>query len=125
MKEKNNIDVKVSTTYIANQSSPAQDRYVFAYTITISNVGKTPARLLSRHWIITAGDGSVQEVQGEGVVGEQPHIEPGTSYEYTSGTVMDSPVGSMHGTYQMISDDAEEFDATIPPFTLSIPHALH
>jgi len=122
---KNHISVKVTTTYIENQSSPAQDRYVFAYTITISNIGEIAARLISRHWIITSGDGSEQEVRGEGVVGEQPYIKPGASYKYTSGTVMELPVGSMRGSYQMISDDNEEFDAIIPPFTLSIPHALH
>ena len=124
---KNNVTVKVKTIYIEEQSSPSQDRYVFAYTITITidNTGETGAKLLSRHWIITDGYGGEQEVKGEGVVGEQPHLEPGESFEYTSGTVMESPVGSMHGSYQMISDDDEEFDAVIPPFTLSIPHALH
>ncbi len=122
---RNHINVKVTTTYIENQSLPAQNRYVFAYTITISNEGETAARLISRHWVITAGDGSEQEVRGEGVVGEQPYIKPGASYEYTSGTVMESPVGSMRGTYQMISGENEKFDAIIHPFTLSIPHALH
>jgi len=122
---KNNIDVKVKATYLKEQSSPAVDRYVFAYTITVSNIGEVAAQLLSRHWIITAGDGTVQEVRGEGVVGEQPYLAPGDSYKYTSGTVMESPVGSMHGTYLMISDDDEEFIAAIPAFTLSIPHTLH
>jgi len=122
---KNNVSVKVKTAYIEEQSSPAQDRYVFAYTITINNLGETGAKLLSRHWIITDGHGSKQEVKGEGVIGEQPFLEPGESFEYTSGTVMESPVGSMHGSYQMISDDDEKFDAIIPAFTLNIPHALH
>lgn len=122
---KNNISVKVKTNYIEAQSAPALERYVFSYTITITNEGDTPARLLSRHWIITDGHGSVQEVRGAGVVGEQPYLAPGESYEYTSGTVMESPVGSMHGSYHMIADDHEEFDAPIPSFTLSIPHSLH
>jgi len=121
----NQIDVKVKTQYIEDQSAPSMDRFVFSYTITIINNGDSAAKLLTRHWIITDGHGNVQEVKGAGVVGEQPHLKPGESYEYTSGTVMESPVGSMHGTYQMISDDSEEFDAIIPSFTLSIPHALH
>ena len=122
---KNNIEIELHTNYIKDQSAPALNRYVYAYTITIMNTGDIAAKLISRHWVITDGHGNTQEVRGEGVIGEQPHIEPGESYEYTSGTVMETPVGSMHGSYQMINDDSEEFDATIPAFTLSTPHALH
>ncbi|MDH3327199.1 MAG: Co2+/Mg2+ efflux protein ApaG [Gammaproteobacteria bacterium] len=122
---KNNIKIKVKADYIEDQSAPSIDRYVFAYTISITNNGQIPVKLISRHWIITDGHGSTQEVRGAGVVGEQPYLAPGESFKYTSGTVMESPVGSMHGTYRMINDDQEEFDATIPSFTLSIPYALH
>jgi ApaG protein len=98
---------------------------VFSYTITISNTGKLAAKLLTRHWVITDANGEVQEVHGEGVVGEQPYLRPGESFEYTSGTVMDTPVGSMEGSYQMVTDDGSAFDARIPVFTLSMPNALH
>jgi len=117
--------VEVETTYIAEQSSPEQSRYAFAYTITIRNHGTIPARLLSRHWIITDANGKVEEVRGEGVVGEQPYLKPGDGFRYTSGTVIDTPVGSMQGNYQMIADDGKEFDSPIAPFSLSMPHALH
>ncbi len=119
------IDINVETHYIEEQSAPDENRYVFAYTITIRNNGNLPAKLLHRHWVITDGDGKTQEVRGEGVVGEQPHIGPGDYFRYTSGTVLDTPVGTMQGSYQMIADDGEEFDAIIPVFTLSAPHALH
>ena len=119
------IDVAVKTRYIAEQSDPDVDRYVFSYTITISNTGKLAAKLLTRHWVITDANGEVQEVHGEGVVGEQPYLRPGESFEYTSGTVMDTPVGSMKGSYQMVTDDGAAFDANIPVFTLSMPNALH
>jgi ApaG protein len=119
------IDIDVETHYIEEQSIPEQDRYVFAYTITIANIGELPAKLLRRHWIITDSDGNVQEVRGEGVVGEQPNIAPGDHYRYTSGTILETPVGSMHGSYLMRADDGLEFDAKIPPFTLAIPHILH
>ena len=111
--------------YVPEQSDPAADRYVFGYTITIRNVGRVPARLLSRHWIITDAHGRVQEVQGEGVVGEQPHLAPGQSFQYTSGAVLETPVGSMRGRYHMLADDGVRFEAEIPPFTLSVPNALH
>ncbi|HHO69036.1 MAG TPA: Co2+/Mg2+ efflux protein ApaG [Gammaproteobacteria bacterium] len=120
-----NIEVQVETQYVEEQSLPDQDRYVFAYTITISNRGNIPARLLTRHWIITDANNKVQEVKGEGVVGEQPHLQPGEQFRYTSGTIIETPVGSMRGSYQMIADDGVEFDAQIPPFTLSIPRTLH
>ncbi|WP_455234716.1 Co2+/Mg2+ efflux protein ApaG [Thiogranum longum] len=120
-----NIQIEVETQYIEEQSLPEQDRYVFAYTITIHNTGKLPARLLNRHWVITDANNRIQEVKGEGVVGEQPHLNPGEQFRYTSGTMLQTPVGSMQGTYQMIADDGVEFDADIPAFTLSIPRTLH
>jgi ApaG protein len=119
------IDVDVETRYMEEQSSPAEDRYIFAYTITISNTGKVAARLLTRHWVINDANGKVQEVHGEGVVGEQPYLRPGDSFRYTSGTVIETPVGSMEGSYQMVTDDGLTFEAPIPVFTLSRPHALH
>lgn len=120
-----NIEVQVQTTYIEEQSSPEDNRYVFAYTITIRNTGSVAAKLLTRHWIITDSNGKTQEVRGEGVVGEQPHLEAGESFQYTSGTMIETSVGSMRGSYQMIADDGVEFDAEIPAFTLSIPRTLH
>lgn len=117
--------VEVETLYIPEQSAPEQNRYVFSYTITIRNHGTHPARLLSRHWVITDANGRVEEVRGEGVVGEQPHLKPGDGFRYTSGTIIATPVGSMQGSYHMIADDGSEFDAPIPAFSLSIPHALH
>ena len=123
--EKHNIKVEVDTSYIEEQSLPQQDRYVFAYTITIRNEGEVPARLLTRHWLITDANGRTNEVRGEGVVGEQPYLKPGESFRYTSGTLLETPVGSMEGSYQMVADDGEQFDAEIPPFTLSIPRTLH
>jgi ApaG protein len=120
-----NIEVEVETQYIEEQSVPDQDRYVFAYTITIHNSGKLPAKLLSRHWIVTDANNKIHEVKGEGVVGEQPHLQPGENFRYTSGTMLETPVGSMQGSYQMIADDGVEFDADIPVFTLSIPRTLH
>lgn len=120
-----NTTVSVETCYIPEQSDPDNDRFAFAYTITIKNEGSIPAKLLSRHWIITDADGNEQEVRGEGVVGEQPHLQPGEEFEYTSGTLLDTPVGSMQGSYQMLADDGEEFECPIAPFTLSMPHKLH
>jgi ApaG protein len=119
------IEVEVETQYIAEQSLPDQDHFVFAYTITIYNSGEVPAQLLRRHWVITDANNKVQEVQGEGVVGEQPHLKPGEQYRYTSGTMLETPVGSMRGSYHMIADDGVEFEAEIPPFTLSMPRVLH
>ena len=121
----NKIDVQVQPTYIAEQSDPANDHYVFSYTVTIRNNGSAPAKLLTRHWIITDGDGNIQEVKGDGVVGEQPHLQPGEGYQYTSGTFMSTPFGTMHGSYQMISDEGEKFDAEIPAFQLTVPNTLH
>lgn len=123
--KKYEIDVQVNTAYIEAQSEPDAGRYVFAYTITITNKGSVPARLLTRHWIITDANEKVQEVRGEGVVGEQPYLRPGMSFEYTSGTMIQTPVGSMRGSYQMVADDGTHFDAEIPIFTLSSPQILH
>jgi ApaG protein len=119
------IEVSVSTTYIPSQSVPTSNRYVFAYTVTITNSGEVSATLLTRHWVITDANNKTQEVRGEGVVGQQPHLSPGTSFEYTSGTILETPVGMMRGSYQMRADDGTEFDAEIPPFTLSAPRTLH
>lgn len=119
------IDVSVTTQYLAGQSQPEQNRYAFSYTVTIRNQGQQPAKLLSRHWIITDGDGRVQEVRGAGVIGQQPHLAPGASHTYSSGTVMATPVGTMQGSYQMLADDGKRFDAEIAPFRLAMPGALH
>ncbi|MDA8361312.1 MAG: Co2+/Mg2+ efflux protein ApaG [Gammaproteobacteria bacterium] len=124
-KEQHRIDVNVKTAYLDNQSAPDANRYVFAYTITITNTGSAPARLMTRHWIITDANNRVQEVRGEGVVGEQPYLAPGMSFEYTSGAMIETPVGSMRGSYQMVADDGTCFDAEIPAFSLSIPRTLH
>jgi len=120
-----NISVEVESSFIDEQSNPSEDRFVFAYTITIHNIGNVAAKLINRHWIVTDAHGKVHEVRGVGVVGEQPHLQPGQSFQYTSGTILETPVGSMSGTYSMLADDKNEFDATIPTFTLSKPHALH
>ena len=122
---KNHITVTVHNAFLPEQSDPEQERYVFAYTVTISNTGTMPAQLVSRHWIITDADERVQEVRGIGVVGEQPLLKPGESFEYTSGTALNTPVGTMQGTYQMIAENGEHFDAEIPPFVLAMPRTLH
>lgn len=119
------INVDVQSQYVEEQSSPEAERYVFAYTITIRNDGQIPAKLLTRHWIITDGDGGEEQVRGDGVVGEQPHLQPGQSFRYTSGAVLETPVGSMQGSYQMLADDGTGFDAPIAAFTLSVPKLRH
>ena len=119
------IHVEVMPAYIKEQSDPVNNHYVFSYTVTIRNEGEQPAKLLTRHWVITDGDGQVQEVRGDGVIGEQPHLKPGEGFQYTSGTFMNTPVGTMQGSYQMVADDGEKFDAEIPSFTLSVPNVLH
>ena len=121
----NHIDVQVETDYMESQSQPDEQRFVFAYTVTIRNDGSAPARLMNRHWIITDANGKVQEVRGEGVVGEQPHLKPGETFRYTSGTVLDTPVGSMQGTYDMVDSLGNHFDALIAPFSLARPGSLH
>ncbi|MEX3774200.1 Co2+/Mg2+ efflux protein ApaG [Pseudomonas sp. MYb118] len=119
------VDVSVVTRYLADQSQPEQNRFAFAYTITVQNNGELAAKLLSRHWVITDGDGHVEEVRGAGVVGLQPLIQSGDNHTYSSGTVMTTKVGTMQGTYQMIADDGKQFDAIIAPFRLAVPGALH
>ena len=121
----NLISVAVDTRYLEDQSEPDEHRYVFAYTITIRNRGTVPAKLLGRHWVITDANGKVQEVRGEGVVGEQPHLMPGQGFRYTSGAVLETPVGSMQGSYRMLADNGIEFDAPIAAFTLAIPGKIH
>ena len=119
------FDIDVDTRFLDDQSAPEEGRYVFAYTIHIRNEGKVPARLLGRHWLITDGNGKVQEVEGEGVVGEQPWLRPGEGFEYTSGAVLETDIGLMQGAYDMLADDGTQFATPIPPFTLSIPRTLH
>ncbi len=119
------VDVEVTTRYIEDQSEPSAGRYVFAYTVTMTNSGSVGAQLLTRHWIITDAASSVQEVRGEGVVGEKPRLSPGAQYRYTSGTVLATPFGTMRGSYQMLADDGTRFDAEIPAFTLRAQQALH
>jgi len=123
--DKAQIDIDVVTDYISEQSDPTVDRYVFAYTITINNRGAIPAKLLNRHWLITDANGKVQEVRGEGVVGEQPHLNPGEHFEYTSGAVLETPVGVMEGEYEMVTDEGDTFLAPIDRFSLVIPRTLH
>ena len=124
-KTEHQIHVGVETNYVNEHSDPDANRFVFAYTITIKNAGTLPAKLLNRHWVITDANGKVQEVRGEGVVGEQPYLRPGEAFRYTSGTIMETPVGSMEGEYEMIADDGERFLANIAPFSLAKPQLLH
>ncbi|MDY0205551.1 MAG: Co2+/Mg2+ efflux protein ApaG [Pseudomonas sp.] len=119
------IDIRVKTRYLAEHSAPEDNRYVFAYDIVIRNNGTESAQLLSRHWIITDGDGKTQEVRGSGVVGEQPVIDADDEFSYSSGTLMTTAVGSMQGSFTMRAEDGEEFDATIAPFSLAVPGVLH
>jgi len=123
--EKRHITVTAKVAFVPEQSDVGQSRYVFAYTMTITNTGTVPARLVSRHWIITDADNKVQEVKGEGVVGEQPFLRPSEKFEYTSGAAIATPVGTMRGSYQMVGEDGVQFDAPIPEFTLSMPRVLH
>ena len=123
--ERHHIRVEVESSYLEEQSEPDERRYVFSYTITIRNEGTLAAKLLTRHWIITDADGRVQEVRGDGVVGEQPRIQPGQGFRYSSGAVIETPVGSMQGSYQMVDDAGAHFDAPIPAFRLAIPGMLH
>jgi ApaG protein len=119
------INVEVETSYLEDQSEPREQRFVFSYTVTVRNDGDVPARLVSRHWIITDSNGRTQEVRGEGVVGEQPHLKPGQGFRYSSGTVLETPVGAMQGSYHMLGDDGERFEAPIPAFRLAMPGVLH
>ena len=122
---KYHITVSAKTSFIPDQSDDTADRYVFSYTITISNTGQIPAQLISRHWHITDAQDKVQEVRGLGVVGEQPFLKPGESFEYTSGTAIATPVGAMKGSYQMVAEDGTQFEAEIPEFILAVPRVLH
>jgi ApaG protein len=119
------IRIDVLTNYLKDQSDPGDGKYVFSYTITIRNEGAVPAKLLKRHWVITDANGKVQEVRGEGVVGEQPYIKPGQGFRYSSGAVLETPVGTMQGSYQMVADSGLTFDAPIPAFRLAVPGILH
>jgi ApaG protein len=121
----NGIRVTVSSTYVPAQSAPKARRYVFAYTVRIANEGTETAQLKTRHWIITDGNGKVEHVRGPGVVGEQPTLRPGEHFEYTSGCILETPRGSMEGTYQMHLRDGSQFDATIAPFSLALPYTLN
>jgi len=123
--QQNDIRVDVETAYVPAQSDPGENRFVFSYTITIRNQGVVPAKLLTRHWIITDANGKVQEVRGEGVVGEQPHIKPGEGFRYSSGAVLETPVGAMQGAYSLVNDQGETFDAPIAPFRLAVPGMLN
>ena len=119
------VDVTAESRFVRDQSAPDDNRYVFAYTVTIVNTGTVAAQLKSRHWIITDARGQVQEVRGDGVVGEQPRLNPGESFRYTSAAMLETPVGTMHGSYQMVADDGTRFDAPIPPFSLAMPNMVH
>lgn len=125
MDKNNEISVDVETTYLEHESDPAKARYLFAYTITIKNSGLSSARLLSRYWKITGGDGHEQEVEGDGVVGQHPYLTPEQEFTYTSAAMLDTPVGMMQGHYMMVDDDGERFEVDIPAFTLSVPQTLH
>ena len=119
------IEVSPMPQFIPEQSDPENDRYIFAYTITIRNIGEVPAQLVSRHWIITDGNNEIQEGRGRGVVGKQPLLQPGESFQYTSGSSLTTPIGTMKGTYQMVAEDGTHFEAEIPEFVLATPRALH
>ena len=119
------IDIDIATRFLDDQSAPDESRYVFAYTIQIRNRGTVPARLLGRHWVITDANGKVEDVVGEGVVGEQPYLAPGEAFEYTSGAILETDLGTMRGSYDMLADDGTRFAAPIPPFTLTVPRTLH
>jgi len=124
-KNANCISVDVKSSYLEQESDPSKERYLFAYTITIKNGGNASARLLSRYWKITGGDGHEQEVEGDGVVGQHPYLTPEQEFTYTSAAMLDTPVGMMQGHYKMVNDDGERFEVTIPPFTLAVPKTLH
>jgi len=125
MSESGMIDISVATQYVEDQSQPDSDRYVFAYTITITNNGASPSQLLRRHWVITDAVGETEEVRGEGVIGKQPRLRPGESFQYTSGAILRTPVGAMHGEYEFEDEQGRLFDVPIPPFSLSLPNMVH
>ena len=119
------VCVHVQSVYVESQSSPDEERFVFAYTVTIRNLGRTPGQLRGRYWLITNGNGCEIEVQGEGVVGEQPHIAPGEEYQYTSGAVIETPMGTMQGHYEMVDVDGNDFRFAIPVFRLAVTTLIH
>jgi len=119
------IEIDVETLYVESESEPDENKFVFAYTVTIRNVGHTAAKLLTRHWVIRDANGKIQEVQGDGVVGEQPHLKPGEGFQYTSGTMLETSMGTMGGTYVMVTDEGDEFKAPIAEFLLTTPRTLH
>jgi ApaG protein len=119
------FSVRVETAYLADQSNPDNNQYAFSYTITISNIGSIPAQLICRHWIITDANNHVQEVKGLGVVGAQPLLQQNEAFEYTSGTLLATPIGSMRGTYKVVAEDGTLFDAEIESFTLAVPKMLN
>jgi ApaG protein len=123
--KKYEVRVDVTTSYLAEQSDPGEDRFVFSYTITITNVGNVAAQLISRHWLITDANGNVQEVRGLGVVGHQPLLQPAENFQYSSGSALATAVGTMKGSYQMVAEDGTQFEAPIPEFMLSMPRTLH
>lgn len=123
--KKYDIRIEVVTRYLPEQSDPESERYVFSYAVTITNIGSVAAQLISRHWLITDAEGKVQEVRGLGVVGNQPLLQPGEKFEYASGSALETPVGTMKGSYQMVAEDGTHFDAPIPEFVLSMPRTLH
>jgi len=125
MDEPFRIHIHIETAYLEAQSEPEDQRYVFSYTITIRNEGTQAAQLVSRHWLITDSNGKTQEVRGKGVVGEQPHLRPGQSFRYSSGAIIETPVGTVQGSYQMRSDEGLTFDAPIPAFRLALPGIVH
>lgn len=125
MSDKYKIAVSSEVSYVSSQSDPSVNKFVFAYTITISNRGSLSARLIDRHWIITDSNGKIEEVKGEGVIGETPDLKPGESFRYTSGSMLETPIGSMEGSYGMRAEDGTMFTAPIPLFTLSKPNSLH
>lgn len=119
------IDINVESRFLPDQSEPAEDRYVFTYTVSLKNRGALAAQLLTRHWVITDAEGRTEEVHGDGVIGEQPHMFPGGAYQYSSGAVLKTAVGTMHGSYLMEAADGTRFEAPIPSFVLSVPRTLH
>jgi ApaG protein len=119
------LSVEIRTCFDTDKSRPEDDHYVFTYTVKLHNTGRIPVQLLKRHWLITDANGSTEEVHGEGVVGEQPWMRPGDDFEYTSGAILKTDVGTMSGSYQLVADDGTHFEADIPQFTLSIPRTLH
>ena len=119
------MKIEPVVSYVADQSDPSRQQFVFAYTIRITNTGTVTAQVVSRHWIITDADNQVQEVRGMGVVGEQPVLKPGDTFEYSSGSSIPTAVGTMRGTYQLVAEDGTRFEAPIPEFALSVPRVLH